>query len=387
MHLFFQSLIRHFAWWIASLWPGRHEGAPLNGRRLLFLLLCYPAFLAFQLVHWLGFLCDALCFSGYRKIAVTAPVFVLGIPRSGTTFLHRTLAADRHQFTAFSTWEAVLAPSITERKCADCLKAIDRALGAPLNRLIKKLLRAASGDFDRIHEVGLDTPEEDYLSLLPAGGCFILLLAFPFSPQLEQLGRLDEMPSDERQDLLAFYKRALQRHLYCHPGKRLLSKNAAFASWGNALADTFPDAKFLVCVREPVSALSSQLSSLAPARTFFGSDPDGRHTARRFTSLYAHFYASLSRFTAAAAPENAAVLDQADLRAAPDVIIARALDQLDIHRTAGLDRALAQTQGGSASAHRHAPDDFSLNREEIERRMNPAYQAILNRRNRIQGHF
>lgn len=381
MHLFFQSLIRHFAWWIASLRPGQHEGAPLGGRRLLFLLLFYPAFLALQLVHWLGFLCDEILFGGYRKVAIQAPVFVLGIPRSGTTFLHRTLAEDRVRFTSFSTWEAILAPSITERKLIGLLKSLDRGLGAPLHKLVRKLLRSASGDFDTIHQVGLSEPEEDYLSLLPVGGCFILLLAFPFSPQLRQLARLDEMPAKQRERLLHCYKRALQRHLYCHPGKRLLSKNAAFSTWAGALHATFPDARFLICVRAPCSALSSQLSSLAPARALFGTDPDGTSTTPMFTELYTHSYRSLSEFIESTPPSRAALIEQSDMKAAPAATIGKAAKQL------GLDHnALNKLQPAKPSAHRHAPDDFSLDPDAIQRCMNPHYAKMLQSSNRVLNH-
>lgn len=379
MQLFFQSLTRHFGWWLASLWPRRHEGAPLGGRRLLFLLLSYPAFLALQLLHWLGFLCDEIFFAGYRKVAIKDPVFVLGIPRSGTTYLHRTLAGDREQFTSFSTWEAILAPSITERKLIGWLKSLDRALGAPLHKLIHRILRSASGDFDNIHPVGLGEPEEDYLSLLPAGGCFILLLAFPFSPHLRQLARLDEMPAGERQSLLHCYKRALQRHLYCHPGKRLLSKNASFATWAGALHTAFPEAKFLVCVREPSSALSSQLSSLTPARAFFGTDPDGTHTTRMFTDIYTHSYEKLAGFVESTEPSQAALIEQSDMKAAPAASIASAIRQLGLEHGAPLE----QLQPAKPSTHRHAPDDFSLDPDAIQRCMAPPYQAMLRSPNRV----
>lgn len=376
--VFLKSLIRHFGWWVASLWPGRHQAAPLSLRRVLFLLL-YPLFFALQLLHWLGLLCDELCFRAYRKVEVSAPVFVLGIPRSGTTFLHRTLAADQSRYTSFSTWEAILAPSITERKTLRMFRSIDRALGAPLNKLIQKILRSVSGDFNDIHEVGLSAPEEDYLSLLPAGGCFILLLAFPHSLHLRQLGQLVEMPAGERERLLDFYKRMLQRHLYCHPGKTMLSKNAAFATWAEALKATFPDAKFLVCIREPSSALSSQLSSLAPARELFGTDPDGSHTARTFTEIYAHSYPALARFVESSEATQVAIIEQSEMKAAPAEIIRSALDQLNLENTTPLDHLVP----GKPSAHRHHPGDFPIDSTQIEYCMQPAYEAMLRSSNKI----
>jgi len=384
MTLFFESLVQHFGWWLAALWPGRHAGAPLSARRLLFLLLLYPAFLVLQLLHWLGLLCDELFFRGYRRVEVNAPVFILGIPRSGTTFLHRSLAADRARFTSCTTWEALLAPSITERRLLRAAARIDRALGAPLQQLARRLCGSATSDFNTIHEVGLHAPEEDYLCLLPAGACFILLLAFPFAPRLRQLGQLDTLPARQREQLLQFYRSILQRQLYCHPGRQLLSKNAAFASWAQALKTAFPDAKFLVCVREPGTALSSQLSSLAPARHSFGTDPDGTHTATLFTRLYAHGYASLDAFIRNTPPDQATLIAQSDLHAAPVATITAALDQVQLQRSTTLNQSLAKLQPGNKSAHQHDPKDFFLDPAKIAHSMQPHYESLLRSPNRVK---
>ena len=381
--LFAKSLGRHFKWWLASLWPGRHPGAPLSLRRLLFLLLGYPLFLGLQLIHWIGLFCDELFFAAYRKVEVRDPVFVLGIPRSGTTFLHRTLATDQAEFTSLSTWEATLAPSITERKLAGVLAAADRAIGAPLKRLLDRLLRGATGDFNDIHAVNLRAPEEDYLCLLPAGSCFILLLAFPFAVELRQLGHLDTMPETERDRLTQHYKHLLQRHLWAHPGKRLLSKNAAFTTWGPSLQSTFPGAKFLVCLREPVSALSSQLSALAPARRLFGTDPDGSVTAACFSEIYAGGYTALAKFVASSSADQTALIAQADLKDAPGPTIQAALEQLGLERSAPLEQCLAELQPRPPSAHQHSPEDFSVNTQQIRDCMQPEYQAMLRAENRV----
>ncbi|MFP4157550.1 MAG: sulfotransferase [Opitutales bacterium] len=381
--LFAKSLHRHFKWWLLALWPGRHPGAPLGLRRLLFLLLGYPLFLCLQLIHWVGFFCDELFFSAYRKIQVNDPVFVLGIPRSGTTFLHRTLAADQEQFTSFSTWEALLAPSITERKLIAGLAAADRAVGGPFRYLLDRLLRGAAGDFNDIHAVDLRAAEEDYLGLLPTGSCFILLLAFPFATELRQLGHLDGMPAAERARLMRFYKGLLQKHLYAHPGKRLLSKNAAFSTWGPTLQATFPQAKFLICLREPVSALSSQLSALAPARRLFGTDPDGSATADCFSAIYADGYKSLARFVTSCPPCQAALIAQADLKAAPAQTIRAALEQLDLESSTSLRQALAELHPAPPSAHQHSPDEWPIDAQQIRDCMQHNYEAMLRAENRV----
>lgn len=378
MKIFLQSMIRHLAWWLASLWPGKHDAAPLSLRRLVFLLLGYPLFVFVQLIHWLGFLMDEVFFRSYRQIRVKSPVFIIGIPRSGTTFLHRTLVEDS-RYTSLSTWEAILAPSITERKIILTLAALDRAIGAPLKRLIAFCLNKSTGDFNDIHEVGLDAPEEDYLALLPAGACFILLLAFPFSKELASLAKLDLAPEAERDAIIQFYMRCLQKHLYCHRGKQLLSKNAAFSSWADALAASFSDARFLVCIREPDTALSSQLSSLTPARRTFATDPDGSHTAAQFSGFYAHAYASLAAFSESTEPGWVAVVVQSKLKADPVGTIRAALDQLKLNPPPGLDELKPSTSSG----HRHELEDFPVDIDKIERCMQPAYEAMLGARSKL----
>ena len=111
------------------------------------------------------------------------------------------------------------------------------------------LTARVAGDFNEVHELDPTGPEEDYLWLLPTGSCFILLMAFPFSSWLKRTALLHEMPDTARGQLLEFYLRCIQRHLYCAPpGRRFLSKNAAFASWVAPLAARLPDARFVLCV-------------------------------------------------------------------------------------------------------------------------------------------
>jgi hypothetical protein len=374
--LFLKSIAMHLEWWFASLIPGRHPSAPLSFRRLLFLLLAYPVFLLLQLIHWLGFLVDELLFRDYRYLRIEEPLFITGIPRSGTTFLHRTLANDP-RYTYFRTWEAILAPSISERKIILGLAALDRKMGSPLKRALNGAITRCSGDFDSIHQVLLDAPEEDYLALLPAAACFILLLAFPFSSTLADLARLDQLPEARRKQLIGFYRRCLQKHLYCHPGKQLLSKNAAFSSWTPELLRAFSGAHLVICIRRPDTALSSQLSSLAPARNMFATDPDGTQTTMHFTAIYAHNYKLLADLITGNEDSSLAIIDQADLRADAAGTIRAALKIAQVPPSEVLLKALDRLQPGPPSSHNHAASDFSIDREQIESCMQPAYAAML----------
>ncbi len=378
------SLGRYLGWFICSIWPGAHPGAPLSFARLVFLLLVLPAIIAVQFIHWVGLLIDEVLFGTYRKIEVKAPVFISGIPRSGTTFVHRTIAENSDNFTYFKTWEAILAPSITERKCLRMAAHMDAALGGYLLKLIHKTLSRFTGALDDIHEVGLSSPEEDYLALLPVGGCFLLVFAFPFSTYLRSLGKLDEMPVEHRERLLNGYHRCLQKHLYCSGAdNRLLSKNAAFSTWLPFLQKKYPDGSFMVCVRDPERALSSQLSSLEGARSAFGSDPNGEHTSALMLTTFEHSYRSINSFLQEASNEDAiAILEQTDLRLNAGNLIANAAERLGFGESCDLQH-LRSMKPSKPSSHKHRISNFPIDSERMKVCIEPCYQEILKAKQRI----
>ena len=279
---------------IQSLGRSSSLGA-LSWRSRLLRLLLYLLFVPIFLLHWLGFLLDEIFFRGYRQIEISQPVFVLGVPRSGTTFLHRTLAADEQLFTTVSTWEVLLAPSITQRMFWRALARIDKLIGRPFGRLVVFLEKRMFKGLEGIHDVSLQAAEEDYLLLLPLMSCFILFLPFTESNYIWNLSRLDwDMPEKERRRIMNFYKACLQKHLYFHGGnKRFLSKNAAFASWILSLREHFPDAHFVICLREPDKAVPSLIGSLESGAQFFDLDLINSSLPDQLVEMMQNYYRHL----------------------------------------------------------------------------------------------
>lgn len=266
--LFQSAWGRYFRAWARALSPAGWKETGLNARRVAILVAGLPLFFLVQLIHWLGLLLDEVFFRGYRRVEIDDALVITGVPRSGTTFIHRTLAASDERFTTMSTWEVLLAPSVTEKRFWRALGRLDRLLGGPGKRWTEWLTRRLTGEFDRVHRVGLWDAEEDYLCLLPAGGCFLFSLVFPGSPWFWRLGNFDA--GDER-ELPAFYHACLQKHLYvAGRGRRLLTKNASFGTWVPALAEYLPGARFVICVREFDSAYASQLAAVASGIRLFG---------------------------------------------------------------------------------------------------------------------
>lgn len=252
-------------------------------RVLCLVWLLLPLFILLQASHWIGFLVDAVFFPEHREIPLEPPLFVTGIPRSGTTHLQRVLA--RHSgLTSMVLWECLFAPSIAERKLysgfAWGARAVFRPVGkvlAPLNRM--RIVRSALAGlvstlrrFDKIHTLGLDKAEEDFVALITVNACFLLVVLFPEQAWYWRLSRFDDdLSVPERHAILRFYKSLIQKHLYFHDGPaqprqlRYLSKNPSFLPWLDSLREQFPGAHFVLCTREPTQAVASQLSALRPA--------------------------------------------------------------------------------------------------------------------------
>jgi hypothetical protein len=265
-------------------------------QRLAVFALFLPLFLLLQLLHWIGFALDEVLFRSYRKVRIDKPVFVLGVPRSGTTFMHRLLA-HHEEFATFSTWECFLAPSIAERYFWLGLARLDRVVGRPFARLLAWLERRLFGWLDDVHPMSLSAPEEDYLALLPVLSCFILVVPFPGADWLWRLGHFDRDASEEeRRRLLRWYRRCLQKHLYVHGSdKRLLSKNASFGGMAGSLVDEFPDCRLVICERDALAVIRSQFNSLRAGMRLFAIPETDEVFRYKLLDCLKFYYENLDR--------------------------------------------------------------------------------------------
>lgn len=289
------------------------------GGRLVRILL-YLAFTPILLFHWLCLFLDEIFFRGYRQQIIEKPVFILGVPRSGTTFLHRTMAEDSRRYSSVSTWEVFLAPSILQRKIVLFVAGIDRLIGSPLARIVRWLETKLFKGLEGVHDVALEAAEEDYLLLLPILSCFILFLPFPESSHIWNLARFDwQADQKSKQRIMSFYRASLQKHLYVHgKGRCYLSKNAAFASWPKALHETFPDARFIICMREPHKAIPSLLGSLEGGARFFQLDLSKGRMPDMLVGMMQKYYQHLLREFPVPAP----IIHMAELKTDVSGVIA-----------------------------------------------------------------
>jgi len=149
----------HLLWWVGAFLRPSDARAPLRLRRALVLLVGMPAFLFVQLVHTVCLLLDDVLFPRYRRVTVGKALFITGIPRSGTTALHRTIATNRRRYTTLTTWEALFAPSIVQRRLIHASGWLDARCGSYGRRALASLTRRMTGGLSAIHTVGLEAAE------------------------------------------------------------------------------------------------------------------------------------------------------------------------------------------------------------------------------------
>ncbi len=366
MPLFITSYGRFFRVVLKSLVSKPSELAPLTPRRVLFLLWFTPFVGLGQLLHWFGFMLDHIFFPGFRKVEVKEPIFVVGIPRSGTTFLQRLLTADPGRVTTMSLGEITVAPSITERVVWCALGRVDAALGGHGRRVADKLDKRLFYEVSKIHPLSLFESDEDELVMLPTFTSPNLALVYPVDNELWKYTHFDrDVPLEEQRQLMAYYRGIIQRHLYFHgPEKRYFSKNPTFSVKLNALREAFPDMKVICTSRTPYEAVPSAISLGDFYWKSFGNSTEKRPYLSFMLDLAAAYYRHPMR-TLPGWPEGQyAFMRYTDLIEKPTQSVMALMERLNIPLSPIHEEHLRDKEEkarGWKSRHAYSMEKFGIN--------------------------
>lgn len=202
-----------------------------------------------------------------RAIEIRAPIFICGLARSGTTILLECLAA--HPETAthrYRDYPGVLAPVVW-------------------NRVASRLYAGAAAPVERAHGDGIAvTPDS------PEAVAEMLWMAF--DPQAHDPARDNRVGRGAVDEAFAgFLRDHIRKLLWLRGGHRYLSKGNYDLARMDALLELFPDARFVVPVRDPVT----HIASLMRQQTLFAAGETRHPAALRYMRRIGHFEFGLDR--------------------------------------------------------------------------------------------
>tara|TARA_R110000824_G_scaffold37553_4_gene115474 strand:+ start:1301 stop:2452 length:1152 start_codon:yes stop_codon:yes gene_type:complete len=203
----------------------------------------------------------------YPEIAnqkITAPVFVVGFPRSGTTILHALLASDPRARSPLS-WE-LEAPSPPPR--AETAQS-DRRI-AEMRAKIEQL----PATFRAMHAVGEMLPDEDNS---------IMQMAFRslnFAAPRELPGYVDWLLDCDMAPAFQLHHHMLQHLQAFHQRDWWVLKAPPHLFALDALFATYPDARIIFTHRDPASIMPSNSSLIAFLHEMHGNPVDRAELGR-----------------------------------------------------------------------------------------------------------
>ncbi len=293
------------------------------------------------------------CENAFRTIpevaeqAITAPIFVTGLPRSGTSAL-LNLLVEAPENRGVLQWEVHFPDPWPGSRPGD---------EDPRYRpLAEALERARDSDFAKMHFIDADTPEE----------C-VLLHAFALSGV--QLGfeiMLEPYRSwllgQDLHSLYAYQKQQLQLLNWRNPGQQWMLKAPAHM-WGiDAIMAVFPDARFVWCHRDPRAVVPSINSMNRQVMKMYAGDCGHIDAAVMGRSVMEWYAASLERGLASRArlPRELFVdCSQRELVAQPMGVVERVYRAFDLELS-DASRAVLQAHVDANPKGKHGRHEYDL---------------------------
>jgi hypothetical protein len=209
---------------------------------------------------------------------IRQPLFILGLPRTGTTILHELIAQDP-AFRSPASWEVArpLPPPCAHNYASDKrIRSVDRMLA---------VLEKLTPGFRAIHAIGARLPQE----------CVYILASAFIS---EQFGYMYNIPAYRdwalQQDMTASYRwhAHFLQHLQVDTGpQRWVLKTPGHLAYLQYLLAQYPDAAIVWTHRRPLDAIASFSSLTSTLRSGFSQNVDalatGDYEFRHFSPIVA----------------------------------------------------------------------------------------------------
>ena len=283
---------------------------------------------------------------------IDRPIFITGMPRSGTTFLHRLLSRDPGVVAPLS-WHLVYPyPSRAGR------------LGTALRKGWVQgqfyLMRRLAPELDTLHHVAPDEPEEctDITAQVFQSLRYDSVYRVPsYQSWLQRYGHLDAY---------RFHRRFLQHLDAQAPGRRWILKSPDHVFALEDIARVYPDARWVFIHRDPVAVLASVAKLTEVLRRPFTRRVDLEEIGRQ---VFASWLDGADRMMRAAAGRDDILhLRYREIVAAPHEAARRVLRHGGLAASGEGAQRMRKWLGNRANR-KHRPRDYHMDRFGLDPRV------------------
>jgi hypothetical protein len=178
---------------------------------------------------------------------IKQPVFIIGLPRSGTTILHEVLAQDE-QFRHVKKWEALFPCPPPERDSYETDPRIK--LGHELITIQNRI----SPEWQSMHDVGGELPVE---CIEFTTSCF---LSEMFTASFQIPTYQAHLQTSDISEMYRWHRRMLKLLQWRFKRPHWLFKGCNHEPYVKQLLQIYPDARIILTHRDPIKAVSSVVS-------------------------------------------------------------------------------------------------------------------------------
>jgi hypothetical protein len=289
---------------------------------------------------------------------VSAPLFSVGMVRSGTTALSFLLDEDP-EIKSLLHWQAMYpCPPPTEHELHDDVR----------------IARAA----EQMGVTGMDSRDRSLIETLPDGPCECLyLLGMEFkSGHIEGMFNVpsyhDWLFEVDLRSAYEWHRRCLKLLQWRSPTNRWSLKFPSHTIALDAIVSAYPDAQFIMTHRDPVRSIASVCSLVGGASNFFTSLPDPEYLGRQWTAIVEAQLRRMIDFRDRNGDDRFIDIHHGDLVRTPMDCLERIYAQFEIplsdEAAHGFASRIASNPSGVYGVHHYDPAAYGLDIRELNDR-------------------
>lgn len=285
------------------------------------------------------------------------PIFVMGLPRSGTTHLFNLLSQDEsHRSPLF--WEIMYPLPLSKKGSLSQKKKL------LLTNLILYFKNKFVAGLDDLHYMESTSPEECLLITTLSLRSMVYVYMANIPSYQKYIQKSDFLPA------FKWHKRFLQCLEVQEKRKRWLLKDPCHLEHIPEILETYPNAKFIHINRDPSETIPSICSLTATVRSGFTNSLDKSLIGSQTLEFWKNVLNKYSNTRDNIDPSRLIDVAYEDLIIDPIRVTKNIYNKfnldMDVKTENSMVSYLTKTTGGHKSKHDYTPEEFGLSKELIQ---------------------